>query len=438
MPGVFRVNLGFDVLEADMQDKKESEPTLAAWLGFENSPKLSNAPWLGRVLGFLLLGFGSIIGFLSFLIAFAVLVRFGFAAFGSSADNGEAIRNIGLVVAAMFGAPFLVWRTMVAAKQTQISEEALLNNKINEAFVGLTARREVTRGVEQDGKEVILKEWEDDIVTRLAAMDRLEGLVSERNELAPRIVKALASYVRGNFPAEHLEPTEGIELRKTPRMDLQRAIDTIGRVYKIAANVDRSHWRLDLKACNFDGVAFSKGYFRAADFRYCRLEGTFLVEVNFEGCWLHKSLLNNAYFGETNLKGAKLDGVKITNNSNSSSDLHRANLHGVTLNGADITGLRTIGTRDVISKTLGTKDTQLSSNMRRQMPDFVGLIYAYINLFEKDIESLTEAEKEDIQKIKETGFLYWMPQSVMDIDYADYVRKFYRDLGMDCWPYNEY
>jgi len=350
-----------------MHNNEKGEPSIAEWLGFANRWKLSNAPRLGRLLGFLVL----LVGIVAVFAAFAVGVHFLIALCTVNTDKGEAIRNTGLVIAAMFGAPFLVWRTNVAAKQTRVTEEALFNDKVNDAFRRLSARREVTRLIRPDGKEAVLKEWEDDLVTRAAAMDRVEGLVKERRGFAPRAVKMLASYVRGTFPAHSLEPTKDLEQRKTPRMDLQRAIDVIGRIYKIAADVDRSQWRLDLQACNFDGVSFSKGYFRAAKLNGGRFEAAILRDGNFEGCWFHRSLLNYAEFYKANLKGVKMNRVILNRPEigpgGFGSDLNSAHLKGVTLISADISAVSYLGESSQVSQIFGTKDTVLSEDLKDLM-----------------------------------------------------------------------
>jgi hypothetical protein len=126
--------------------------------------------------------------------------------------------SIGALLVALLGAPFLIWRTLVAQRtleatqrQTELQEEeAQFNDKINAAATDLAARRQVTRVAidpngdivrDKEGKETILTEWQDDLVTRAAAIDRLEGLAQEaieRDDYPPaqRIARMLSIYVQ--------------------------------------------------------------------------------------------------------------------------------------------------------------------------------------------------------------------------------------------------
>ncbi len=419
-----------------MVDKNNQQSSLIEWLGYKRKPDLTQARWVGVCIGaflfilalFLLLATG-----LTLFNFFRTLVQVG----PYSADHtGEAIRNIGLVLAAFLGAPFIIWRSIVAAKQAQIADESLLNDKINAATHGLTARRETTKVVTHDGVESILREWEDDLVTRVGAMDRLEGLAAERNEIAPRVAKLLAAYVRGNFPRQNLDITEPPFTRKTPRIDLQKAIDTIGKVYKIAAKIDQSHWRLDLKACDFDGINFSNGYFRAADFCDCRFEAAIFDEGDFEGCWLNRSLLNFGSFWRTNLTGAKLDQV-ILNRSGGflGASINLGNLTGVTFIAADISAVSYLGRPAVVSKIFATKDTIISAETRRGMLPTRDHEDAHLNRSLRDESSFTEGDLESIKKLEKTGFQHWSPYDSSDGRTGPFREKFYEELGMKDWPF---
>ncbi|WP_172295895.1 hypothetical protein [Pseudoruegeria sp. HB172150] len=114
-----------------------------------------------------------------------------------SDKEAASVSNIGLVLAALLGAPFVVWRSWIAAKQANIAEESLFNDKINAASEDLASRRQVTRVVQSDdGSEAVLTEWEDDLVKRAASIDRLEGLAEERPDSTARIARMLSVYVR--------------------------------------------------------------------------------------------------------------------------------------------------------------------------------------------------------------------------------------------------
>lgn len=151
-------------------------PTLFDWLGLSDPREYPK-------------GFGHFIGFFFTLVvlAFVALFVMAFAAafvlvFGAFTGQGATL-SLGALLVALLGAPFLIWRTVVAQntldtarKEAALKEDALFNDKINAAAKDLAATYQVTESAEQDGKQTFVTKWEDDLVTRAAAIDRLEGL----------------------------------------------------------------------------------------------------------------------------------------------------------------------------------------------------------------------------------------------------------------------
>ena len=349
--------------------------------------------------------------------------------------DGSSIRNIGLVLVALLGAPFVVWRSIVAARQVEIADESLFNDKVNAAATDLAAQKNVTEIIVNEAEKSVLQTVEDDLVRRAAAIDRLEGLAFEREEVAPRIVRLLATYVRGNFSCANLAHTVPPFSRKVPRMDLQKAIDTIGRIHKLAVEIDKTHWRIDLKGCDLDGVSFQSGYFRAADVSGSRLEACILREANFEGCLLVGSLLNFADFFRADLTGAKLNNAIINLSSGWAGTLGTANLYGATFIAADLSGVSHLGTAKKLSKTFGTKDTKLSSNLHYKKTSVNSYEMAHLNRSLKDKVELTAEEKEQIKELEKTGFQNWSPYDSGDMANGQILSELYDKLGLNKWPY---
>lgn len=419
-----------------MRDDKQKSPSLVNWLGFDSKLNLSNAVWLGPLIGLLLCLIVLILVAASFVtVGKFMLALFGVGVYQNDA-SGEAIRNTGLIMAALLGAPFIVWRSAVAAKQAQIADDSFFNDKINAAALELSSRRETTRVVQNEGTSAILREWDDDLMGRAAAIDRLEELANEKIEVAPRIVRLLSTYVRVNFSCNDLSPTEDIETRRTPRMDLQRAIDTIGRLYKVAVQVDRSSWRLDLKNCNFDGVSFAQGFFRAADFSNSRFEASVLDDGVFEGCIFRGSLLNHCRFFRANLKGAKLDRVTINRpepqRGGFVASINMGVLDGVTLIAADISALDYIGEAEEVSKIFATSDTIISDSLTRSGLSENDLRRAHIS---RGAPQLSPENAELVSRLEESGFQHWLPYSSSDLSISHHLSKFYEELDMLEWPY---
>lgn len=422
-----------------MSKNNNDQHGLIEWLGFTRKLDFSRARPLGSFIGASLFLFAIILLFTTIIALFNVFsAGLHLGAYAGDVD-GSAIRNTGLVLAALLSAPFVVWRSVVAAKLAHIADEALFNDKINSAAKDLTARKEVTRVVTQDGKEVVLKEWNDDLVTRAAAMDRLEGLADERKEAAPRIVRLLAAYVRGHFPRKNLDITEPPFTSKSPRMDMQKAIDTIGRVHKHAVEVDTSRWRIDLKGCDFDGVSFQGGFFWAADFSNCRFELSSLNDANFDGCLFQGSLLNFADFRRSNLTGVRFDRAILNRPvpvvGGFVSSINLGELRGTTFIAADISALSYLGEPDIISKTFATKDTIISENLRDKMLDENQHALAGTVRYLRRNKNLTNQDRENIQRLEGTGFQHWSHNDSTDMATGHLLERFYEELGMKKWPY---
>ncbi|NNF25072.1 MAG: hypothetical protein HKN63_09755 [Rhodobacteraceae bacterium] len=114
----------------------EKDEGWLAWLGLRRTPDFSKSKTLGSVLGFLLL----LVVLVTIIGALGALIQFLGAAlhigtFAGDAD-GAAIRNIGLVLAAVFGAPFIAWRSYVAQRQADTAEQGLITDRINKAVGG--------------------------------------------------------------------------------------------------------------------------------------------------------------------------------------------------------------------------------------------------------------------------------------------------------------
>ena len=122
------------------------ERKLIDWLGFRAKWDFTKSALLGGLLGFML----KLILFGVFIGACAALVQFLGHAMGLIPDpegtqRHAAIRNIGLVLAAAFGAPFVAWRSLVAQRQAVTAEQGLITDRINKAVAGLGEEKTYNR-----------------------------------------------------------------------------------------------------------------------------------------------------------------------------------------------------------------------------------------------------------------------------------------------------
>ena len=298
-------------------------------------------------------------------------------------DPGSAGLGLGGLLVALLGAPFLIWTTVLKQRNTDIqhrmaelSDASHFNDKIAAATEGLSARHQVTRVVKgKDGVESVLTEWTDDLVTRAAAIDRLEGLANERPLEAPRIARMLSIYVRElsrthraqDHPrTEWLRRTEEwygpkqdpqqvlIDLGLTAadvtveaqtkwarglrpvRSDMERAAQTLGRLRRILG-ADDATLTIDLRGANLQGFDLSGLDYEGSQMQGARLEGARLVAT-----YLARAELLSARLDAANMERAVLDGANLFKVSLAGSYLWGAQLAGANLERARLESARPV------------------------------------------------------------------------------------------------
>ena len=95
------------------------------------------------------------------------------------------VRAILLTLAAWIGAPFLIWRTLLADKQTQINQESHYTDLFTKAIESLGATRIDESGVSQPVIE-----------TRIGAIFALERLAKHSRSDYDTIIETLSAYIR--------------------------------------------------------------------------------------------------------------------------------------------------------------------------------------------------------------------------------------------------
>ncbi len=265
------------------------------------------------------------------------------------------------VLAAVVAFPVTLIRIGLTRAQNKTTEDALFNDKINAAAAGLAARRQVTMAVSPGGSYKLHQDfWQDDLVTRASAIDRLEGLANERPDTAARVARMLSIYVRElsrDFPAQ--EPPKGAtpkELRewarglKPIRPDMEQAAQSLGRLLEIEGHgikrgdIDLSRANLqgfNLNSLNFENALFEGASMQGANFRGvqiqgahlrgAQMQGTYLSEAQMQGADLRDAQLQRAYLFSAQLQGAWLSGAKMQR-----SDLREVKMQGANLRKAKL------------------------------------------------------------------------------------------------------
>jgi uncharacterized protein YjbI with pentapeptide repeats len=341
--------------------------TFTDWLGITDAPRW----WLARPLGPIV----SVLLVLLFVLALAAAVVMLIRSFGAE----DAGLGTGGLIVALLGAPFLIWATVIkqntlaVSRQTlALSETALFNDKVNAALQGLYSRRQTTRVNTAGGEEKILTEWEDDIVQRNGAIDRLEGLANERPTEVPRIANMLSVYVRElskelksselqTHPwqaySELVDPMSGnkglsesaalqqlgstaddVSINKLRtwarglkpfRTDVEKAAQTQGRLRDIAG-VDKDNITIDLRGANLQGFDL-----KGLCFDYAKMDGARMEGANLSGARMNRANLNNAL-----ADGANLSRVQMGRANLSKARMEAVDLNDALMNGADLSAAR--------------------------------------------------------------------------------------------------
>ena len=309
-------------------------------LSFSDTPLINAVGWAALILA--LPGALLFVGTLATLFHLAVL--FPDASGDESMQRRHATLLLSLLAAigALVGLVFGLIRLFAVERQTKAQEEknrlegeALFNDKMTAATTDLYSRR-------QTGDSA----WQDDVPRRNSAIDRLEGLVHERPDQAPRVARLLSVYLRelsgadevpaqthpyirahalmypmdGSTPlsaeeaAQKLNVTaEDISLAALetwaytlkPRSDMENAAQTLGRLRAIAG-VDADAVTIDLRAANLQGIDFEGGNFNGARLNGAQLQGANLWQRRCRGQSSWHAQMQGADLWHAQMQGADL------------------------------------------------------------------------------------------------------------------------------------
>ena len=278
-----------------------------------------------------------------------------------------------LVLAAWYGVPFLIWRTVLADKQTKINQE----NHYTELF---------TKAMEQLGaiREVHDKEPEPALEIRIGAIYSLERLAKDSERDYGPIIETLAAYIREHcrnpktFDEEGLSGDElnqaqqkweevlsalkeedfyGIKFDQAryewikpllcnppaDRTDVAAALTVLSRRERNRnwTSTGEDETQPDFTGANFQGATLwnkSEGLAReGTNLRLAHLEGADLREANLEGAKLMGAKLSGANLIAAKFKGANLSDAKLVGANFINSKIVNVNLIGADLKGANLT-----------------------------------------------------------------------------------------------------
>ncbi len=240
------------------------------------------------------------------------------------------IAGLTTVLGAVIALPFTLIRLKLTQEQNDTATKSLFNEKINSAANDLHAQRQITHWKHKNG---YVNVWEDDIIKRSTAIDRLEGLAQEygnRHGAAARVAKLLRVYVyelSKQYPAkeppkpDHLDSKIDWALKLTAaRPDVEKAVQTYARIAHLHGyRIDLSHTNLQafdfrglslrgarLRRAHVDGANFSQSDLVGADFVGASLHGANFLDAHLQDISFSAHSIETAYFSDGALDQAEL------------------------------------------------------------------------------------------------------------------------------------
>ena len=298
--------------------------------------------WLGLILTIGVLALG--------VPALWVIVRFVAAlAIGTSTD----VRNIGIIFLAFFGAPFVIWRAIVAQGNLDRSRDRDYADLFTKAVeqLGADKNEKFKRIMLETPSEAEFEYATTDertvpnIEVRLGAIYALERISRDSSSDHIAVIETLCTYIRQNAPAhsavkmptkQELEtwkennhvsnfaishPTAvmwGQHLEK-PRADIQAALTVIGR---------RKEERISLEKKEYE-----KNNRHIVDLSDINIQNAHLYNLNFEGSIFVNSVMNGALLNGSNFKGCQLQGSDLRGAVVSSVKFNNSIMHDTKMSG---------------------------------------------------------------------------------------------------------
>lgn len=367
-----------------MADDK-SNLGLFGWLGIETKLNYSEHRTLGGLMGAILL-------VVIILVLMAVLIRFIQSLM--VAPNSTDARNFALILAALLGVPFVIWRAFVAQKQVDIAEQGHMTDRISKAVEQLGAEKTIQKTYDKDrrgapehrqdaGAHNVNKERYystsksvPNLEVRLGAIYALERIAQDSMRDHISVMEILCAYVRSNAPVEKARKIEvdteaknwTVKLKKDvdnidiPPIDIQAVLRVIGRRKSShiefemdAENNQHGHsykldlsntnlQKLDLSMLNFDNAVFSGAMAQGADFhkstlKEAKLGQTGLQLSNFGGASMQAAYLREAELLMAKMGGARLQEAYLRKAKMQNASLRRTQLQGANLRESKLSGV---------------------------------------------------------------------------------------------------
>lgn len=402
--------------------KQEPPKDFLDWLGLTEAPRWGAARPLGALFSVVLI-----------LLFFAALLA-AFAELGRAILRPESGGGIGAgaLIVALLGAPFLIWNTVIKHRALGFQKEGLMTDRIAKMVEQLGAEKTVKK----EGKGGATIEWsEPNIEVRVGALFALERIAQDsvaydkgRDHI--RLMEILCAYVRHNAPVGDLVEKPAV-VTKTPRMDIQVAIDVLKRRSPAQRQLEaEARYRTNLSHADLDGVDFSNGDLTATLFQGSSLARSNFAFTNLTATNFTKTLLDDAFFGEALMRGTDL---RYATGDGSIWAFVRTKFSGTFIEGANLPCLYVDA--ENAEYILGSADTKLSDANAEHQPEGLKIAKArfYANSATKrglPASAVPEPTPE------QSFFVHWNPYKESDLMAGEFRQSFKEKHGLIGWPFD--
>jgi len=447
----------------------KEKPTLLDWLCIKSEFDHSKQRVFGGLVGAVLILATLVLALISLIsLGYLFAGLLGHGAYAGD-ETGSGVRNLGLLIAATVGLPFLIWRSIVAQKQVNVAEQGHITDRINEAVQGLGAEKVLKEVIETprykkdendewekdeddnpvpalrpDGEPIIKRESFErttpNLEVRIGSIYSLERIAQDSPRDHIQIMEILCAYVRENAPALSLEPSDPPpEVRAVPRIDIQAVINVIGRRTDKQIKLEwENQYRLDLRNTDLSGVDFRKKNFSAAMIHRARLEAALFDDCKLIGTQFNGSLLNFSRFYRAELRGTWFNNVILNQPEpfpgGMTESINMGSIYGISLVGADISALDYLGEPKEMNLTFGSKDTKLGYELEEKRKDYSRELHQ-IRTLRKQGNS-EEANKLE-EEVYSNGFVDWFAHDQYDGALGWSYECFLNRLEINKWPYRD-
>ncbi|GLT07903.1 pentapeptide repeat-containing protein [Sulfitobacter porphyrae] len=230
------------------------------------------------------------------------------------------------VLAAVIALPFTLIRLELTRDQIRHATDSLYNDKMNAAFADLYAQRQVTNWT----KDTAENGWEDDVVRRTGAIDRLLHLALTNPDSAPRVIRIFANYAteisRTNVPPieQRYSTIEDLAdwLEKLPllRYDIVASLRAIGELPRLLGQIEITQG-LDLREVNIQQGRLSELSLFGVDLRWSKAQKTRAIATDLRKANLRWANFDGAFLDKADLRCSELKGISIGSASLVKTDL---------------------------------------------------------------------------------------------------------------------